>query len=301
MFKNTNTKNEIGEIRSKVVLLCPDNDSESHMILFLAKKAEITTINSEQPHGAKLSLEKDLDSKLADLHKKEIWIVETPGIEKEEELRHRGMDVKIIDHHTYNNLDRLTDPTTGNKKPSSLEQFLTLAEIYDDEMQTWGLDPKTVRGIGIMDSRYVEGLREAKYSKEEINKVFDLQREITNEIRPEFGKLLKLAEKDWKNRIEWNNYLIIKSEHGGDMRSAISEVSIINDMDTIPMIISTGDGEKISVQNVNPEVVDLLKTNIKGSDTYTFGSGHCWGVDNKNQKTKVTLKQVLEVLKNNKK
>ncbi len=283
--------------RSSVVLLCPDNDSEAHTILALAEKAGIAIIRSEQPHGAKLELEPDLDSKLISFGKSEIWIVETPGIEKEEKLRKRGFIVKIIDHHTYNDIDRLIDPITNTRKPSSLEQFITLANISDDEIKTWGFDPKTIRGIGIMDARYVQGLREANYTQEEMNLVYKMQREITAATRPDFAKVLATAEEDWKNRTEWNGYLIIQSKHGGDMRSAISEVSIYNNADTIPMIISTGDGEKISVQNVTTEIVNKLKENIKGEDTYSFGSGRCWGADNKNHDKKVTLQDVIEALK----
>jgi inorganic pyrophosphatase/exopolyphosphatase len=121
--------------RSNVVILCPDNDSEAHMILQLAEKANISIVRSEQPHGAKLELEPNLESKLAKINKREIWIVETPGIEKEQELIKNGYNIKIIDHHTYNNFDRLTDPVTGLRKPSSLEQFLTLANIDDDEIK----------------------------------------------------------------------------------------------------------------------------------------------------------------------
>ena len=294
-ISNISERAKIMEMRSKVAVLCPDNDSEAHMILRLAKKADISTIRSEQPHGASLSLETDLESKLAQLKKQEIWIVETPGVEKENELRSKGINVRIIDHHTYGDLDRLTDLESGKIKPSSLEQFLIMAKIDDKEIQSWGLNPKTIRGIGIMDAKYLRGLREAKYSREEMDLVLKLQREIEKEIRPEFDKILKLAEKDWENRIERNGYLIINSMHGGDIRHAISKISIIHDMDAIPMIINIENGEKICVQNVSSEIVDKLKKGIEGK-TYTFGSGRCWGVDNREQVKKVTLEEILKIL-----
>src|SRR3989338_2865586 len=84
---------ELMEIRSKAVLLCPDNDPEAHMILKLAEKAGIAIIRSEQPHGANLNLEPDLEEKLHKIKKSDVWIVETPGIEKEEELRRQGLNV----------------------------------------------------------------------------------------------------------------------------------------------------------------------------------------------------------------
>lgn len=189
-------KIEAEQVRSRAVLLCPDNDAEADMILTVAEKAGMSVIRSQQPHGANLSLEPDLELKLSEFKKPEIWIVETPGLEKEGELTSQGFDVKIIDHHTYQNIDRLTDPETGNKKLSSLEQFLAMAKIRDDEMEEWGLNPKIVRGIGIMDARYVRGLRDAGYSKDEIDKVFELKRKIIEKIQPEFDKLLKLAKED---------------------------------------------------------------------------------------------------------
>ncbi len=294
--EHNSKQTEALEIRSRSILLCPDNDSEARMILKLAEKARVAIVRSEQPHGANLNLEPGIEEKLLKLKKSEVWIVETPGIEKEQELEKQGLTVKIIDHHTYQNLNRLVDLKTGKKKPSSLEQFLAMAKIDDEEMRSWGFEPKTVRGIGIMDAKYVQGLREAGYTKEEINRVFKLKKEIIEEIRPEFNKLLKLAEKEWENRREQSGYLIISSQHGGDMRTAISELSIIHDMDTIPMIISTGNGEKISVQNVPPEVIEKLNQSIKGN-TYTFGSGRCWGVNNKNSEVKVTLEEIIQALK----
>ncbi len=288
---------EIKEIRSKAVLLCPDNDSESHVILWLAEKAGMAIIRSKQPHGAKLEFETDLELKLNDLKKPELWIVETPGIKKEEELINKGIIVKIIDHHTHNESDRLTDKKTGNIKPSSLEQFINMAKISDDEMRIWGFNPKTIRGIGIMDAKYVDGLKEYGYSEEEMGQVFNLQQQIMEEIRPGYADLIKLAEEDWKNRIKWNNYFIIKSSNDvRGMRSAISKISTTHNMKNVPMIISVKDGEKISVQNADPKIIKKLMENIKAKETYTFGSGYCWGVLNTNQEKKVTLEEILRLL-----
>lgn len=293
---NNSSQIETIKIRSKAVLLCPDNDSEAHMILKLAEKAGIAIIRSKQPHGANLSLETHLQEKLNQLKKSDVWIVEIPGIEKEEELKKQGFSVVIIDHHTYKDaIDRLTDQKTGEKKSSSLEQFLAIAGIDDEEMQSWGFNPKLVRGIGIMDAKYVQGLREAGYTKEEIDQVLELRKKFGEEINPNQNKLLTLAKKDWDKRTEKNGYLIISSKHTEGIHSAIASMSILNDMDTKPMIISIGSGEKINVQNIGPDIVEKLNKNIKGN-TYTFGSGYCWGVNNKDQDKKVALDEILHVL-----
>jgi len=205
----------------------------------------------------------------------------------------------IIDHHTYKDMDRLIDPKNGEKKPSSLEQFLILAQIDDDEMKLWGFDPRTVRGIGISDALYVHGLRQSGYSDEELKKVYKLELEINKVIYPDYEELLKLAEKDWENRKELGDYLLIKSTNDGRIRKFISEVSILKGEDNKPMIlqvIGAGDyGEKISVQNVDSKIIDKLNKNIKGN-TFTFGSGRCWGANNKEGEEKVTLDDVLNVL-----
>ncbi len=280
--------------------MCPDNDTEAHLILKLAEKAGITTICSKQPHGANLDAELDLQEKLHKTNKPDVWIVEIPGIEKEEELKKQGFNVRIIDHHTYKDtVDRLTDQETGEKKPSSLEQFLASAKIGDEEMRSWGFDPKLIRGIGIMDAKYVQGLRDAGYSKEEINQVLELEQKLIGEINPNQNELLAIAKKDWDRRTEQNGYLIISSKCTEDIHGTIAHMSIFNDMDTRPMIISIGSGEEIDVQNIGPDVIEKLNKNIKGN-TYTFGSGHCWGINNKGQDKKVTLEEILRVLEKQK-
>ena len=61
------------------------------------------------------------------------------------------------------------------------------------------------------------------------------------------------------------------------------------------MIVSSQHGAKITVQNVEPDVIEKLKTNIKGK-TYTFGTGRCFGVNNADQRTRVTLEQIFGAL-----
>jgi inorganic pyrophosphatase/exopolyphosphatase len=121
--------------RSQAILVCPDNDAEARMILMLAEKAKIATVKSGKPHGGKLDLEIDEVKKLITGKTKEVWIVELPSLEKEEKLRRLGLEVKVIDHHTYGNFDRLTNPETGEKNPSSLEQFLNVSKITDEEIK----------------------------------------------------------------------------------------------------------------------------------------------------------------------
>src|SRR3989344_4010609 len=112
---------EAFEVRSRTALLCPRNDHESNVILKLAEKAGISIIQSSQEHGARLDQEPNLEQQLLELKKPDLWIVEIPGPDQEKVLAGKGLNVKVIDHHVYGELDRLEDPITAEAKPSSLE------------------------------------------------------------------------------------------------------------------------------------------------------------------------------------
>lgn len=286
---------EARELRGRVLLVCPDNDAESHTIIELAKKAGIAVMVSDQPHGAKLDQEGDLAERVLSFGKQEVWIVEIPGIEEEEALRRQGLAVKVIDHHTYEDLDRLADEETGEPKPSSLEQFLEKARISDDEMVSWGLKPKIVRGVGIMDAQYARGLREAGYTQEEINEVLEIKQAYHREANPEYEAIQHAAEEAWENSTQRGDYIVLVSDAGTRVRGAIAEMSIRKSLDTQPLVISVKNGERISVQNVDAEVIEKLNESFRDG-TYTFGSGRCWGVNNAKRETAVVLEEIMQVL-----
>jgi len=60
------------------------------------------------------------------------------------------------------------------------------------------------------------------------------------------------------------------------------------------MISATDGGKKISVQNVNPEVVTKLMKNVPGH-TYAFASGTAFGI--RNEDGKYTVRDILKALK----
>src|SRR5690348_4213283 len=101
------------------ILVCPKNDEESLQILKIAQAAGFPTVISAQPHGARLYNEPNLIArlKLADPDAQRVAIVEIPGVTVEDELKSIGYEVVIIDHHRYDDLDRM-------QHLSSLEQFL---------------------------------------------------------------------------------------------------------------------------------------------------------------------------------
>ena len=71
------------ERRERVILICPDNDPESHMILLLAEKMGMATLRSKQKRGATLDKEENIVDRVVSAEKSEVWIVEMPGLELE--------------------------------------------------------------------------------------------------------------------------------------------------------------------------------------------------------------------------
>lgn len=294
------TQKTAEQIRHETTLLCPDNDPEARLILLIAQRAGIRVLASSQRHGATLSQEPALLDRVTEAGRPHVWIVEIPGPEREEALRGNGFSVEIIDHHQYNTehlkMDRTKDVETGERSPSSLEQFLKKAKITDDELVEWGFDPLTVYGIGIMDDQYVFGLRRAGYQPEEIKRVLRANILLSHQINPDLEKITEGADFAWENRQSIGEYTLVTSPLAQDIRAAISLCAVEDQEDTHPLIISTCAGKKIYVQNVAQSVTTYLLENLPGKK-FTFGAGRCWGVDSTDPSTTpVTLEEVIRAL-----
>lgn len=138
-------------------IICPLNDAESFTILRIAKnlgyEARVSVQNSwfcpldSEPPYTFLNLRKN------------VIIVEMPGPQQEELLRQEH-DVIVIDHHDYTSLDLHRDHSK-----SSLEQFAFLAgyRLSREDM-----------AVAVNDQRYIYGLIEEGFSREEIRRVRQL-------------------------------------------------------------------------------------------------------------------------------
>lgn len=269
------------------------------MILRLAERMGMAVIRSTQKHGAKLEREPDLLQRVQATKKEVVWIVEMPGPELEAALCAQGLEVKVIDHHTYGLLNRAVNPVTGAPNPSSLEQFMEMATITDDELVTWGYNPKTVRGIGIFDDRFAQGLRDAGYTLSEITSVLDLGTEFSRALNPDLAEIQEAAKNDWAKREMWNGYILVRSEYPKDVRGAIGHLSIRAGSDTTPLIVSACGGRKIYVHEVSPKALARLqRLPIPPEQTFTFGGTRCWGYDSsKSSKSVIPLDHILNALK----
>lgn len=145
MFKPGNT-----------ILICPENDLESKTILKIARELGIEVRTSKQSWGARLENEPDENLKNPD--KKDVWIVEIPGPEKEALMKYEGHNLSIIDHHEYKGLNRFNDL-------SSLEQFAKKCEYTLSEEE---------KLIVINDRSYIWGLIDAGASFDDIRRIREL-------------------------------------------------------------------------------------------------------------------------------
>ena len=283
------------QIRKPIVaLVCPDNDPESRLILLIAYRLGMTVIRSGQGLGATLDRERgDLMELILSTGCRNVWIVEIPGPEIEARLRENGLNVKIIDHHTYGNLNRSQGPD-GNPLPSSLEQFLILIGLDDRDLTALGLDPVVVRGIAIMDARFVQGLREEGFTHNEICRVLDFRERCSRAGNPDFDQAQASALLAWKNRRRVGSYNVVDSKAVVSIRGAVSTITIYKNCDTEPLIVVDKLGEEIFVHNVDPSVVVQLRSAFP--EGFTFGTGRCWGVNNKKSRTRYTLDHILGVL-----
>ena len=277
-----------------VTLVCPDKDAESRLILLLAYSLGMCVIRSSQGLGATLDRERgDLPELIRAAGHPEVWIVEIPGPEIEKELRRNRIRVVIIDHHSYGKLDRSRDEQ-GNLLPSSLEQFMALAQITDQDLIEWRFDPVVVRGIAVMDAGFVQALRERGYTHEQICRLLDFRRKCERAGNPRFEEAEAAAREAWKRREQVGSYIVVASTSPVGIRGAISEITIYENCDTVPLVIVDKNGEEIFVQNVDPSVTLLLKSTFP--EGFTFGEGRCWGVNNEKSRTHYTLDHILGVL-----
>lgn len=259
----------MNDLRTESILLCPRNDEESLQIIEIAEKLGVKVLISEQPHGAKLSREKDLVVRMQELHPdaKGIVIVEIPGEKDEQELRDLGYEVMIIDHHTYDELDRM------NAK-SSIEQFLDLYEIDELLLRALGFDPVMIEAVGAIDRGFVWELEKLGWSESQKAKARKYYRELTMQLgSPRREREEEAAHIAWKGRREEGGVLIVESDADDvSIRDAISFIIADEIGQPTTTIIRQGT-RRIYVQETDE--TPRLKAAFGG---FTFGQNRCWGV-----------------------
>ncbi len=279
-----------------VIVITIDNDAEGRQIMLILLAAGIAHIRSAQPHGASLEKEHGIQELVLASGKTEVWTVEIPGPAMENLFRRNGLTLTIIDHHTYGQLDRAHD-TFGKRKLGSLEQFLLLAGITDKDLRKWKFDPRLVHGIGVMDDRFVRGLRTEGFSPEEVRRVIAYREMLDRQINPEYDLIASVAENVWQTRRLEQGYLICTSTSDLRVSYAVCTRSITDSLEEHPLILVDRGGRQIYVSNVPYTIIKKLEEAFEGHRTFTYALGRCWGIDNDAVNIpKITLEEILSVV-----
>jgi hypothetical protein len=271
----------------EAILICPRNDEESLMILKLAEAVNMPTIISRQPHGARLEDEEELLSRIMDVNSeiRDIVIVEIPGPATERMLEHQGFTVHIIDHHRYDNLDRM-------KQESSLEQFRELFHIDKGRLEALGFDDLLVRGVGAIDRGFLWELEAEGMNAEEKICAIRFYKELSSELGGKSQEDIYEAKRVWENRRMENNILILESTRGDlSIRNLLSfEMAEAYPVNPPQTVIVQGK-RRIYVQES-----DKAKKLHETFGGYTFGRDACWGMLVSEERPVPTLHEVLSLL-----
>jgi hypothetical protein len=256
-------------MKNETLLLTPRNDEESLQILKIAQAFGIPFLVSTQPHGARLEREEGLLARIRERLPSvtRVVIVEIPGAEEEEELRDAGIEVVVIDHHRYEELDRT------NEK-SSLEQFLAYFGITNEQLAEKGFDAEMVTAVGAIDRGFLWELKKIGYTGERYQKALTYYRDLARELDAERMEREELAAKTaWKSRKEEGGIIVIEwPNNEPSIRDALSFIVAENYPDVPPTTYIRQGARRVYVQET--EKARELHERFGG---FTFGRDACWG------------------------
>lgn len=277
----------------KTLLVVPLNDPEAMLISAIAEELGMDQYKSKQAHGARLDRIRSLPKRLKEGGYERVIIVEMPGVKTERKIIKAGIELVIIDHHHYTDLDRAHHPKTGKLLSSSLEQFLKLMRVGDSKLKKMGFDPKLVRAVGIMDRGYVWALKRKGYSARDIERVFAYLDElmgIKRNAREERAKN-KLAKKVWKARTEWHGYEVVVSNETEGLRGRISKFIFEEVGMPLSLILEEKKRNVIYVQE-SEHSYELFEQ----FGGFTYGMDRNWGYKNGKGVKQVGLAEVKAFL-----
>lgn len=248
-------------------LLCTTNDPESLTIVRIAKALAIPLLESEQIHGATLAEEPRLFERIAQMQGiKHLAIVEIPGVEEEKHIADLGIEVHIIDHHTYADLDRM-------QNEASLTQFRELFEISDEDLCGAGFDSEIIRGVALIDQGFLWELAESELpiERQRASRAYYLS--CKRDIDPDYSKTEEEALVAWQTKEIKDGVVVIRSTSPYRIREAVSFLIADAFPEAPPTsIIVEGDG-RVSVQETD-EAEELF---VKFGG-FLFGKKRCWGI-----------------------
>lgn len=258
------------------------------MILKLAKAINLPVVISDQPHGAKLYREPNLLMRInrADQQAKRVVIVEMPGEVEEGELRDQGFEVVIIDHHRYDDLDRM-------QSKSSLEQFRESFGLDDQAVLKLGFDPIVVNAVGLIDRGFIWELAKEGWPQAEIEQGIAGYRALAKELDAEkFAQEEIDAEVAWREREERDGLVIIKLDDDMlSIREALSFIIAREFPSGPPTLVILQGQRRIYVQDS-----DRAKDLFDHFGGFTFGQDRCWGMLATVDRSLPSLDEVLAII-----
>ncbi len=215
------------ELINNTTLIIPNNDGEAALTIKIAKQLGLDVRVSNQSWGARLDKELEQNPEILSRTKKNVWVFEMPSKELEEKLKKEGVNIEIIDHHSYEEDDR-------SKEKSSLEQFLEMLHLNDEQIRKLGFDPRFVHGIAINDRDYIYGLRDAGYSRDEIEKIREF--DMRAQMKEKYQSFIERNEEIYNNRREENGIIILETIQGDNNSFAVDKIVLENE-GMIPSIL----------------------------------------------------------------
>ncbi len=282
-----------------VVLFTVKNDPESEVVLRIAEHLNMAVCVSDQRHGASLDNEPNVLERLERSGCHEVWTLEIPGTVMEQAIIEAGYLLRIIDHHEYPKLGlSRMHGRDENPLPSALHQFMELAKVDDVMLRVMGFDPALVHGIGIMDSRLIQGLREEGYTKAMILATLNFRDHILEGTRKDNAWIKNEGRKAWQGRLEGDGYIVVNAS-GGVASEVLLEAYFDGDRDTEAFVFIDPRSMVHSVRHISPDVVTHLQNTFSQSNTFVFGTAPrlCFGVDNSKRGPNVSGEALLAAFK----
>lgn len=273
--------------RMNTVLICPKNDEESLLIVAIAEALGIPLVLSKQPHGARLEREKKLVERIrkASPEAKRVVIVEIPGPSVEEDLRKQGFQVKIIDHHRYDDVSRM-------KKKSSLEQFLDFFKIDDATIRRMGFQPKMVRAVGAIDRGFVWELEKEPLTKKEKKQALQFYQVLAHQVRgARQEKEEKAARQAWSQRKKEKGIWVVRAaEDRVSVRDALSFI-VFEEIGKPTTLMIVQGKRRLYVQETS-----RAKKLHEAFGGFTFGRDRCWGILAEGKSVLPSVDEVLKIV-----
>jgi hypothetical protein len=268
----------------KSVLICPQNDPESLTITRIAQTLGIRTLVSTQPHGARLENEPKLLAQLINLHPhpNEVVIVEIPGPEVEMRLMKSGYNVVIIDHHRYEDLNRM-------KNISSLEQFLDHFKITSEDLITVNFDPLLIQGVADIDQGFVWRLFDKSYKSADIERIIKYYKQLLLELGGERRlQAEQLALQVFENKEVFDDFLVFRNSRPDiGVRDPISFLIAEKINFRHPSVIIEPNGIYVQETHLAPKLHETF-------GGFTFGGDMCWGKRGNGEEIFEDIKKILK-------